>query len=242
MTAEQVAAALARIHDRHAQHDDQRREALTFDPAQVLDYLRQRGPHLPEGLRADDHFDAATLQVWLWWQHQERERWLFDTAARLGLASADFGDVFGLRSRQGVRDRRDRLHALLDDGGPGRPDEQAVRADRARAGPVVGEAAWLGAAREEILRLAGDAAAWYHRVDEDVAAEIAEIRRELRDGRYGPATWQLTKWAVAALASCQNPAEAAAAGRQLSARLQLLEAARAAAIAAAQTSVCSPAR
>lgn len=236
MTPEQVAAALARIHNRHAEYGDQHQEELTFDPVQVLDYLRKRGTYLPDGLRADDHFDAATLQVWLWWQHQERERWLFDTAARLGLSSADFGEVFGLRSRQGFRDRRDRLHALLDDGGPGRPDEQATRADRARAGPVVGEDAWLSAARDEILQVAGEAAAWYHRVDEDTATEIAEIRRELRDGQYGPLTWQLTKWAVSALAACEHLGEAADAGRQLSARLQRLEDSRAAAIAESQTS------
>jgi len=226
-----MADALARIHERHSRHGDPRREELTFDPAQVLDYLRKRGSHLPEGLRADDHFDAATLQVWLWWEHQRRELWLFDTAVRLGLSSADFGDAFGLRSRQGFRDRRDRLHALLDDGGPGRPDERAIRADRARAGSAVGETGWLIAARDEILDVAREAVAWYDRVDEDVAAEIAEIRRELREASYGPATWQITKWAVTALAGCEQPAEAAAAGQQLLARVRRLEAARATAIA-----------
>lgn len=230
VTAEQMAEAISRIHERHLRIDDPYREELTYEPGQVLLYLRKRGPGQPDGVRADDHFDALMLHVWLWWQHQNREEWLLDTAYALQLRLADVGEVFGIGA-QGVRDRRDRAHALLDEGGPGRPDEKVARADRAAgAGPVVGEVAWLAAARVDVLSLAGDVLEWYPRVSEDTGQEMVDLRRDVRSGAYGPATWRALVDAVWALSVEEQAAGAQEAAEPLLARLEVLDRARAAAV------------
>lgn len=205
-------AAIERIHRRHDRVDDKHREELTFDPADVLRYLRKYGSGMPDGVRADDLYDAVVLHVWLWWWHQLRELWLFDTAERLGLSFKDFGEGFGLRRAQSFRDRSDRLHALFDPGGPGRPDEQAVRADRG-AGDS-GLQVWLAAARGEIEAVAWRVVReWYPRVSEETAREMVDLRRDLRSGAFGPATWAALQDAVQALGGDGDPeARAAAAG------------------------------
>ncbi|WP_412741268.1 hypothetical protein [Krasilnikovia sp. MM14-A1259] len=184
--------------------DDPHRGELGSEPAEVLSYLRKHGSGLPEGVRVDDLFDAAVLHVYLWWQAADRERWLLNAADRLGVAHRDFGAMFGMRSRQGFRDRADRLHALLADAGSGRPDEKLARADRAAGrGEGDAEAEWLAAARDDVLQLAGDVVAFYDVVDDETADELSEVRRDLREDRYGKDTFVLLGYAVDALAECR---------------------------------------
>ena len=114
VTEEDALAAVQRISDRHAAADDPHLERFDSDPAAVLAYLRKYGPAMPESLRADDVMDAAVMHLWLWWQHQLRERWLFDTAERLGVNRAAFAKILGLGGRQGFRDRSRRAHRLTD--------------------------------------------------------------------------------------------------------------------------------
>jgi hypothetical protein len=203
VTPERATEAVLAIHERHRQIGDPHREEIGYEPADVLDYLRKRGPGLPEGVRVDDLFDAALLHVHLWWRAAERERWLLDTADRLGIARGRFGAIFGMRSRQGFRDRADRLHALLDVTGAGRPDERVGRADRAAAGTSpVGEAAWFTSVREDVLKLAREVDAFYMLVDDETAEDLLEVRRDLGDGICGPGMFAMLAQAVAALVEC----------------------------------------
>ena len=229
VTSLQAKEAAQRIHDRHRRIDDPYREELGGEPAEVLSYLRKRGADMPNGIRIDDIFDAAVLHIYLWWQAAERERWLLDTAERLGVAHGEYGKVFGMRSRQGFRDRADRLHALLDATGSGRPDEKSRRADRTAVGRRGDEAMWLDTSRAEILSLARDVVAFYPIVDDETAEDLLEVRRDLQDGRYGTQTFVLLSEAVRALRACPVEEVAAQAG-PLNDRLIRLQEQRAAVV------------
>ncbi len=234
VTSQQVSTALKRIHARHRAADDPHAEELTMDPAEVLAYLRKRGPHHQADTRAQDLYDAAALHLWLWWEHQTRERWLLDTAASLDMHMGDVGQEFGL-GKQGLRDRRDRLRALLDEGGPHRPDEKYARGLRAGGGatPPVGALAWLERVQPTVLAIAGTALQWWPRVSEDTAREMVDLRDDVRSGRYGPAMWDALADALAALA-VDELEEARRAGAALLEDVALLAQNRAEAIARAQ--------
>lgn len=222
VTSLQAEVAIQNILERHRRVDARYREELGTEPAEVLSYLRKRGADMPDGIRVDDIFDAAVLHIYLWWQAADRERWLLDTADRLGVAHGEYGRVFGMKSRQGFRDRADRLHALLDATGSGRPDEKSRRADRTADGEHVEEAMWLDTSRAEILGLARDVVAFYPVVDDETAEDLLEVRRDLQDGRYGVQTFALLSQAVTALRDCPVDEVAAQAGL-LSERLARLQ-------------------
>lgn len=199
MTADQAGAALTAIRDRHTTVDDRHAEELTDDPAEVLAYLRKHGPTMPDGIRVDDLTDAVTLHLWLWWQASARERWLFDQAVTLGVDRRAFAGQFGVRSPAGFQNRRDRLHALHDATGPGRPDEKAVVADRVAARqPDAGD--WYAASRHRMRQIACDLIVLEPRVDDDTYDQLVEVRREIERDAWDEKSIVWLTLAVEALA------------------------------------------
>jgi hypothetical protein len=179
VTADQTADALAAIHDRHAAVDDRHAEELTGEPAEVLAYLRKHGPTMPDGIQVDDLDDAVTLHLWEGWQAGRRERWLFDRAVTLHVDRRKFAGRFGVTSLPGFQNRRDRLHALHDDTGPGRPDEKAVVADRVAARePDAG--GWYAVNRDRMREIADAVLVLGPRVDDDTYDQLIEVRREVK--------------------------------------------------------------
>ncbi|MBN9739187.1 hypothetical protein PP1_029785 [Pseudonocardia sp. P1] len=124
-------AAITRISDRHSRIDDPRRSELGTDPRDVISWVLDRGTAgVPTAVSAADHHDAVVLNTWCWWEERRRERRLLRQGLQLGLSAGELGAPLGIRSRQGLRDRLDRLDALLVHD---RPDEQLTRdARRAR--------------------------------------------------------------------------------------------------------------
>ncbi|MEU4377705.1 hypothetical protein [Pseudonocardia alni] len=121
-------AAVTRIVDRHDRIDDPRRSELGSDPRDVVTFVLNRGPAgVPRWVQAADHHDAVVLSSWCWWEERRRERRLLRQGSTLGLSATELGAPLGIRSRQGVRDRLDRLDALLTND---RPDEQLGREAR----------------------------------------------------------------------------------------------------------------
>lgn len=159
-------------------------------PHEVLDYLRKHSPGLPAGTRVDDLEDVAVLLLWQWWNHRRQMLHWMEQVVKLGASRTGFAAVFGIRSTQGFRDQLDRLHALLDETGPGRPDEQAMRADRASAAeranrPVDSpERAWLDAHLDEYRAVAQLVVDLYMDVEEASAHAIAEVRTAVRRGEF----------------------------------------------------------
>lgn len=124
-------AAVERIAARHRRIDDPRSSELGTEPRDVISFVLDRGPAgVPRWVAALDHHDALVLSTWCWWEERRRERRLLRQGLHLGLTAGELGAPLGMSSRQGLRDRLDRLDALLSHD---RPDEQLSRAAR-RAG------------------------------------------------------------------------------------------------------------
>lgn len=124
-------AAVERIAARHRRIDDPRSSALGTEPRDVISFVLDRGPAgVPRWVAALDHHDALVLSTWCWWEERRRERRLLRQGLHLGLTAGELGAPLGMSSRQGLRDRLDRLDALLSHD---RPDEQLSR-DARRAG------------------------------------------------------------------------------------------------------------
>jgi hypothetical protein len=184
-----VDAKVAAIFKRHADRDDPHLDEMGHTPRDVLTYLRRRYPDFTPGLRADDLNDVAVLLLGKWWDdHREALFWLRQVVS-LGANRREFAAVFGITSSQGFKDWLDRLEALLDPTGPGRPDEQAMRADRRSAAqeanrPATGEQRWVADNMSRYAELAQAAVGLYMDVDEDTAEQLSEVRRDVKDGAY----------------------------------------------------------
>lgn len=129
---DQAARAMDRIASRHGQAKDPHLHKLTAEPHQVLGYLRRYSERMPEEVRRQDVKDGLILRVWMWWEGQRDEAWLLEQASRLEMPNREAGKILNITSRQGVRDRRDRLDALK---ATGRPDEKWARASRSLKDP-----------------------------------------------------------------------------------------------------------
>lgn len=152
-------AAITRIVERHDRIDDPRRSELGSDPRDVVTFVLNRGPAgVPRWVQAADHHDAVVLSSWCWWEERRRERRLLRQGITLGLSATELGAPLGIRSRQGVRDRLDRLDALLTSD---RPDEQLGREARRAARQRDAGQNWLDQHRSEVrpvlLALVGQA-------------------------------------------------------------------------------------
>lgn len=158
-------AAITRIVERHDRIDDPRRSELGSDPRDVVTFVLNRGPAgVPRWVQAADHHDAVVLSSWCWWEERRRERRLLRQGLALGLPALELGAPLGIGSRQGVRDRLDRLDALL---AHNRPDEQLSRAARRAVRGRDAEQDWIDQQRDEVWPA--------------LAALLAQSRRFLQD-------------------------------------------------------------
>lgn len=142
ITRDECDAVIARIHRRHSDIDDPRRSELGTDPRDGVSWVLQhgRGGGIPPDVAARDCNDAMILHAWCWWDERRRERALLRRGLALAVTATELGSALGIRSRQGVRDRLDRLDALL---AHDRPDEQLARASRRAQHDRGGEQQWL---------------------------------------------------------------------------------------------------
>lgn len=218
VTAEQVQTAMVSIINRHTQHDDAHLEELEVSPAGVLDYLRRRAASFPTGLRLDDLDDVAVLMATQWWMERDRERWWFQQVVRLGGDRMAFAAAFGIGSRQGFRDRLDRLAALF--GAAGRRDEQFSRELRAEARRVdedrLVETMWLVGARTRVDGLWSRVLQVEPLADDETASAVRDVQRAVAAarGEWSPASLTelgLAIDAVSSWAQSQGPAWTAAA-------------------------------
>jgi hypothetical protein len=204
---DEVAAAIDRITSRRRRIDDPHQELLSDEPAEVLDYLRRySGRVIPDAIQADDIADAIILRHHLWWQGEATESWLLEKADRLGIPRPQLAEMLGLRTSQGVAERRFRLSEKLHGRRPRRmshPDvdrEPPRPADDERALPpddVLGK--WL---TDRVSSLDRYAEVLLVSRDLDLTDETYETVGELRDmtsdpGRGVPWWVQLTLTAVA---------------------------------------------
>lgn len=149
--SDEVADAITRITDRHTLHRDPQRSQMGNTAGEVLDYLRTYGALMSQEVQKADLEDAMLLRVWQWWQDRRTEQWILERAEAVGVPNRRIGQLLGIASRQGVRDRRDRLAALL---GPHRvPDEKLARGRRRNA---AAEAQWRQQHAPEVLDVVGD--------------------------------------------------------------------------------------
>jgi hypothetical protein len=144
------------IANRRVKIDDPHREALPdspdSDPREVLEYLRRHSRNgVPTWVRQADVCDALTINNWLWWDDRRRELHFLREGLEQGLSLAQLGSQVGV-GKQGLKDRIDRLEALLTFD---RPDEkiirQARRETRNDSQPQgTAEDRWLAAHRDEL--------------------------------------------------------------------------------------------
>ncbi|MGM0723990.1 MAG: hypothetical protein ACQEXM_26085 [Actinomycetota bacterium] len=185
---------MARIVARRVKVDDPDRWKLPDDPdnpqvREVLDYL-QRHTRVPRWVLQADVADALTLNNYLWWADRRRElAWLKAGVAR-NLFLSQLGAQVGI-GKQGVKDRIDRLDALLQFD---RPDEQitreARRAARAAEARRDTETAWVEDRAGELAAIAAGftTAADRFALADDDREWIDELGSDARDGAFTPAS------------------------------------------------------
>ncbi|SPX94891.1 Uncharacterised protein [Mycobacterium xenopi] len=192
----EVKRAIDRIAKRRAKVDDKHRELLPdspdSDPREVLDYLRKySGSDIPKWVLQADVRDALTLNNWCWWEDRRRELYFLTAGRDRGLFLSELGAQVGVKTRQGVIDRIDRLEALLR---YDRPNEQISRAARRSKREArerrAGEEAWLSAHREELVGVITELVSHADRYGLEVEDRewLDELAIDARDGELTPAT------------------------------------------------------
>lgn len=171
ITAAELEKATARILWRHDHVDDPRRSGLGTDPRDMLDHLTKNSVGVPRWVAADDTLDALVLTTWLWWEDRRRERTLLRRGLHLGLTHTELGRPLGITTRQGLRDRIDRLDALLSFD---RPDEQLTRDARRAASAADPRQAWLDAHRDRAVDVIKKLLAQAARLDSTVSGSAAD--------------------------------------------------------------------
>lgn len=171
VTRSELVGTIQRIVQRHERADAPHRELLPdpaqADPREVLDYLDRYGGGLPRAVRRADVLDAATLEVWLWWEDRRRQLARLRRGVELKVPLLQLGAQWGIRTAQGVRDLMHRREALLR---YDRPDEKLAREARR---VTAGSSGAAGDARQ----------AWVRRHGEDLSRVAERLLREAR--RYG---------------------------------------------------------
>jgi hypothetical protein len=208
ITAVERDAAIARIDRRHARIDDPRRSELGFEPREVIAFILDRGPAgVPRWVSAADHLDAVVLSTWCWWEDRRTERRLLRQALHLGTSLAELGAPLGIRTRQGMRDRLDRLEALLT---YDRPDEQLTRIARRDVAHRDGRQDWIDAHHEEIraallalqaqtIRVLSESSSDGDPDQEEARGWLDELNADYRDDAVTPATLAVAGLAVGEL-------------------------------------------
>lgn len=192
------------IAKRRAQIDDPHREALPeapdSDPREVVDYLRDHSrAGLPTWVLQADVCDALTINNWLWWEDRRRELYFLRAGVASGLSLSQIGTQIGV-GKQGVRDRIDRLDALLRFD---RPDEKLIREERhskqARQQSQATETDWLNSRRESFLAIAHSLVAHAGDLElPDTDREwLDELAVDAHDNNLSPATMVILGLATA---------------------------------------------
>lgn len=206
----EVSRAILRIAERRVKVDDRHRESLPdsadSDPREVLDYLRRySGSDIPLWVRRADVCDALTIDTWLWWEERRRELHFLLAGVGCGVHLAEIGSQLGI-GKQGVRDRIDRLEALLR---YDRPDEKILRRERrlereAREG-ISPELAWLAGRRDELFAamVALIEQADRYELAEDAREWIDELAMDVDEERLTPATMVMLGLATAELRTAE---------------------------------------
>lgn len=206
----EVARAIVMIAKRRAKVDDRHRDLLPdsedSDPREVLDYLRKfSGPDIPLWVLQAEVSDALTLNNWLWWEDRRRELFFLKAGVSRGLFLSQLGAQVGVK-KQGLRDRVDRLEALLRFD---RPDEKLTRAARQAARDAdrrrLAETRWIDEQRAELLRVIEALvhhADRYELLDEE-REWIDELDRDARDDALAPTTMKLLGLAATELRTCK---------------------------------------
>lgn len=195
-TPDQVAAAIERIAARRRRVDDPHQEMLSDDPTEVLRYLRKHsGRHIPDGVLADDVEDGIILRHHLWWEGEALEAWLLDTAERLAVPRPRVAEMLGLRTGQGVAERRFRLGEKLHNRRPRRMSHPDVDRDQREAyadaagpaepGNVLHE--WLAQRLAQLERYAQVLIGHkdLDKLADDTYEAVLELRHMNRDGARG---------------------------------------------------------
>jgi hypothetical protein len=200
----EVELAIVRIARRRAKVDDPDREKLPdaadSDPREVLDYLRKySGPGIPRWVLQADVGDALTLNNWLWWEDRRRELHFLTAGRDRGLFLSQLGAQVGV-GKQGVRDRIDRLQALLR---YDRPDEKITRAarhaERQRCARLPAEEDWLAARRDELQSVISALVDQADRLGVEERDWVDELEVDGRDDHLSPATMVILGLATAEL-------------------------------------------
>jgi hypothetical protein len=198
--------SIAMIAQRRAETDDRTRDLLPdspdSDPREVLDYLRHHtGAGIPHWVLQADVCDALTLNNWLWWEDRRRELYWLRAGTERGLYLTQLGALVGV-GKQGVRDRIDRLDALLR---YDRPDEKLTRQARSQrretGEPETQEEEWLKTHRAELVDIGValvEQADLYQLSDTD-REWLDELAVDARDGNLTPATMIILGLAVGEL-------------------------------------------
>lgn len=202
-----VEAKVSAIVKRHTDRGDEMADQMGVDPSDVLLYLQRHVGRFSPGLRADDMSDVKCLLLWDWWEHRRRQRFWLRQLEPAGMTKKEFGAAFGI-SGQGVTDWLNRLDALLDETGVGRPDEKVTRADRRAAmedvnRPATPEQRWLDEHLHDYLEVARALVGLYMLVDEQTAEQIIEVRRDLKHGAYEAGHLVVLGLAMEALAGAE---------------------------------------
>lgn len=193
----ELSLTLQRVVNRRIKVDDPDRALLSDDTENpqvsevyvVLDYL-QRHTRVPRWVLQADVADALTLNNYLWWADRRRElTWLRAGVGR-NLFLSQLGAQIGV-GKQGVKDRIDRLEALLQFD---RPDEQITRearqAVKAAAARRDTETAWVHDHAGELAAIAAGFTTTADRfeLEDDGREWIDELATDARDKSFSPAS------------------------------------------------------
>lgn len=212
LTQRELTEALRLIVARRRKIDDPQYYLLP-DPDQadvheVLVYLR-RYPTKVRWVQQADAVHALTLCVWMWWEDRRRELYWLTTGLSRGLFLSQLGSPLGV-GRQGVRDRIDRVSALLR---YDRPDEKLAREERRIAAVKDAardaELAWLDAHTVELQQVVAglSGAADRYGLAEDERDMLDELVVDAKDDAWSPGSMALLGLAVSEVATA--PAVAA---------------------------------
>jgi hypothetical protein len=204
MTDDDALRALESIAARRAEFNDSHLEEYAGelpDVLHVLAALRKRGNrHLTPQARQAEFADVLRLRVWLWWRANDLERWALEGAESAGANRRELGALLGIRTGQGVVDRRDRLASLFSR--DRRPDEKVARAARrdargevSAAGPQQG---WLARHRTAVRGVAATVLEHRELVD-DPEEWLVEVQHDLAEGACTPAALMVLEYAVDAV-------------------------------------------
>lgn len=216
---DQLSETVARIVRRRVKVDDPDRYLLPDDTEnpqvrEVLDYLQSHS-RVPRWVAQADVADALTLMNYLWWQDRRRELAWLRTGIRRGLFLSQLGAQVGI-GKQGVKDRLDRLEALLTFD---RPDERITRAQRRAAADAEArreaEIAWIADHVDELAAIAAGfttAADRFH-LDDEEREWIDELARDARDQDFTPGSVRVLALAADELRTAPSILELGAGGR-----------------------------